>query len=201
MKKILFIACLFFTTKAHAYTVYDYSSGTFVNISSSVITASTVTANSLTVVTATITNLTTTNLFAPVNGSSACAGCYGQLISTYVINIPAAPTLVFKHIATMTVTAGDWDLAAGLLVDSNSSTTLGSAILCISRLPESSSADCLYGYNANQIAVAAGASIYPLAIPRYVSNGVGINTFYLKAQCMYSNGLPLFSGSMNARRQ
>lgn len=112
-------------------------------------------------------------------------------------------TATYQNIASITLTAGDWDLSAFFTYSSNSATitAAANAIFAISTTTASASG-ATEGLNISYVPQAAllGTSKFSDAIPSYRVSITGSTTYYLNSQATFTLGNPQFVGGIRARR-
>ena len=127
------------------------------------------------------------------DGSSAAAGYVGELISASASNV-SSPNNVATNIASITLTAGDWDLWGSTDCNNNPNIIAYlSSISTVSGVIQSSGGIYLNG----------GGSMGPVAqlAPGYTVSFSGASrTYYLVAFAAYTGTTALVNGSIFARR-
>lgn len=193
MKGLLLI--FFLTTVAYAETgrVKEISGKVLVDADAEVtgaFTASTGTVQSFMVVG------TDTNDNAPV-------GRYGENISSTSfagVNVPT--TSQYGDLASITLTAGDWDITYTVRWIGNGATWT-QANSGVSTTAGNSSAGLTFGSNAclSQHASSATAIVqFPHTVAGVRTSLSATTTYYLKYLAVYSAGQPLATGRLTARR-
>ena len=137
--------------------------------------------------------INTPSITGVTNGSSAAAGYVGELISASASNV-SSPNNVATNIASITLTAGDWDLWGSTDCNNNPNIVAYlSSISSVSGLIQSSGGIYLNG----------GGSMGPVAqlAPGYTVSFSGASrTYYLVAFAAYTGTTALVNGSIFARR-
>lgn len=135
----------------------------------------------------------------------AAAGKVGEYLSNTASEVTLTTTATLQEMTSITLTPGDWDVSgAGTFRLGAGSVVSGSASLVLSKFPTTSTADFLYGFNANDTLPPtatsyAGISIPPLRIK--VASGT-TQIMYLKCSMQWSSGgAPVLrAGYISARR-
>lgn len=112
-------------------------------------------------------------------------------------------TATYQNITSITLTAGDWDLAAFFTYSSNSATiTAASNAIFVISTTTASAAGATEGRNIAYVPQAAllGTSLFSEAISSYRVSISGSTTYYLNAQATFTLGNPQFVGGLRARR-
>lgn len=135
---------------------------------------------------------------------AAAAGNIGQELNSSVSTYTNySTTATYQNIASVTLTAGDWDVSAFFTYSSNSATitAAANAIFVISTTT-ASGAGATEGVNLAYVPQAAllGTSLFSEAISPYRVSLSGTTTYYLNSQATFTLGNPQFVGSIRARR-
>jgi hypothetical protein len=159
------------------------------------------TANSVTVSTNIIFSPTTAGLIGTTSINNASVGVVGELV---IASIPAngvalAGTTVETSIATMTLTAGDWDIT-GIGVLNQSSVATINNIIALSAFPGNTTTDQTHGDNAMFFQCPASDSC-GATIPSWRVNINTTTTYYLKIAGVYTGTTPTAYGRISARRR
>lgn len=149
---------------------------------------------------------TATGLIASgtTTNDAAAAGIIGQeinaIVSTYT---NFTTTATYENIASITLTAGDWDLSGFFTYSSNSATiTAASNAIFVISTTTASAAGATEGRNIAYVPQAAllGTSLFSDSIAPYRVSISGTTTFYLNAQATFTLGNPQYVGGLRARR-
>jgi hypothetical protein len=143
-------------------------------------------------------------MIGTATNDDAIAGNIGEeinsVVSTYT-NFTTSAT--YQNIASITLTAGDWDLSAFFTYSSNSATitAASNAIFVISTTTASASGST-EGINLSYVPQAAllGTSKFTDVISPYRVSISATTTYYLNAQATFSVGNPQYVGRIRARR-
>lgn len=176
-----------------------------VSISSQQVTISTAATftSSLTVTTSILTSTITPTIgiVGTVNGSSAPAGDFGEWISTYITGQNAGTSNQFTSIATMTLTAGDWDISAVATCLLNGATTGANGNIAISAFSNNTQTD--QTASDNQVSI-FGPTTVDNATAATISNWrrviTSATTYYCKGEMNFTIATPQWQCRMSARR-
>lgn len=155
----------------------------------------------------TITGLTAgagNNIVGVSTNNSATAGNIGEEFSSTISSYTNyTTTATYQAITSITLTAGDWDLAAFVTYSSNSATitAAANAIFVISTTTASASG-ATEGLNIIYVPQAAllGTSKFTDTVAPYRVSLSGTTTYYLNTQATFTIGNPQFVGTLRARR-
>lgn len=135
---------------------------------------------------------------------NAAAGNIGEefnsTVSTYT---NYSTTATYQNIASITLTAGDWDLSAFFTYSTNSATiTAGADAIFVISTTTASAAGATEGKNIAYIAQASllGTSHFSDAISPYRVSISSTTTYYLNTQATFTLGNPQYVGGLRARR-
>lgn len=135
---------------------------------------------------------------------AATAGDVGEEIagiqSTYT---NYTTTATYQNIASITLTAGDWDLSAfGTFYVNGSTVTTGTEIIFVVSTTTASAAGAVEGKNIHYQSTQTPAAINHTSstISPYRLSISGSTTYYLNTQATFTIGNPQFVGSLRARR-
>lgn len=224
MKKLLWL-CLFLPAIAHADlrqpgilnnsapqagAVFNVSSGTVTDLRVSTATVTTLNVSTSTITTLVVTTATITNRIGTTTNNNATLGSIGEVISASVVKSAAIAltTTVPATIATMTLTAGDWDVRGfgGFL--SGSGTTATDIRLAVSLTPNvMPAADTAAVPTANEVTIIeSGASlvgtgnVYTVQLSPIRVSLAASTTIYLATVATFSVSTLAKFGSIEARR-
>ena len=139
-------------------------------------------------------------LTGTVAGDDATAGNIGEII-TASIGIGAGPSLTSTtpaNVASISLTAGDWDVTGQVIFEFTSATQSGDSIAAISASSATLTGDMTDGYNALRLTTTTAKTAIALPEKRFIQ--VGTLTRYLVAQATFSAGTCKASGYIRARR-
>jgi hypothetical protein len=158
-----------------------------------VLTLPAVTGTVLTTTGQLIGNGTTTN-------DSASTGQVGEVVLSTVslVNYPATGT--WGDLTSISLTAGDWDIAA-ITQQTTPGTMTGETRLGISTTSGNSATGLTIGYNRLTFISATATTDSGGSIPMYRLSLASTTTVYLKYFTEYSTGTPKASGTIIARRR
>lgn len=139
---------------------------------------------------------TTTNDNAP-------AGWIGEYVSSATTVLTSyGATNTYVDIATLTLTAGDWDISANCRTSQNGATW--TQVICgVSTTGGNSGAGLVVGDNAITNTWASSATTpesVSAAIPGVRASINSTTVYYLKTRSLYSVGTPQYVGRISARR-
>jgi hypothetical protein len=142
------------------------------------------------------------NIYVSGSTDTATSGFLGEYISTfsvsYVRNAPGTDTY-FDYLS-FTLTAGDWDIAATLVLDDNGSTGT-SFVTAISTTSGNSSAGLNRSREFVRNIIPPTNELTTGVIPSLRVTPTATTVYYLKGFATYSAGTPQFAdGFMAARR-
>ncbi len=145
----------------------------------------------------------TGGILGTATNNSATAGNVGEEInsatSTYT---NYTTTATYQQVASITLTAGDWDISAfGSLSFNGATLTVGSNALFVISTTTASATGVTEGKNISYVDQnALGTSIQSTSISPYRVSISGSTTYYLNSQSTFTLGNPQFVGSIRARR-
>lgn len=185
-----------------AFTLGGTVAGGGNQINNVIIGTSTPLAGSFTTVGATglITPAETVGIKGTVNANDAQAGSVGEYFAS-LFTSTALSTGVFTDVGTVTVGAGDWDLAATLQFDGASGTSQTTAVIFIGTAAGNNATGAVVGTNYLQSSgytLITGQTV--LTLPRVRKQPTGSTTYYLKAYAVFTVSTLSVSGSLTARR-
>lgn len=153
------------------------------------------------------TNLTVgaaTNIVGTATNNSATAGNIGEEIdstlSTYT-NYTTSAT--YQRVASITLTAGDWDIRGFGSFSANTATiTLAANAIFLISTTTASASGATEGKNIAYIPQNAliGTSIESISVPSYRVSIASTTTYYLNSQATFTIGNPQVVGGLSARR-
>lgn len=154
-----------------------------------------------------VTNVNGTNIRGTTSNNAASTGFVGELVtaiqSTYV---NANSTNVWVEIASITITAGDWDLASGITFSTNTGTSVSVIEIAITTTSlagtsnSAASAGATFAYDNIEYDGPAPSNNIPFAIPKKTASISGSTTYRLSARVTYTGGQPRWAGNLIARR-
>jgi hypothetical protein len=129
--------------------------------------------------------------------NNATAGNLGEYLES-VVGFTAYPaTTVYGDLASISLTAGDWDVSALINQRGNTPTNL---TFGISTTSGNSTTGLTDGSNKLGITSASSSSDNSGSIPNYRLSLSATTTVYLKVQATYASGSPTAAGRISARR-
>jgi len=154
-----------------------------------------------TINTATISTATISNLKGVTDGSSACAGCIGQYVSSTIGSSSVGTNSTYTNVTSISLTAGDWDVT-GLVQYYGNGATWTEADTVISLYSGNTTTDHTPGVNLFYATRTFGTNEYfGVSIPVYRISLSNTSTVYLKSYVAYSAGTPQYGGArLSARR-
>lgn len=132
---------------------------------------------------------------------SAAAGSVGEYKESVATSTAAASTTVWKDLASISLTAGDWDVSALASVTPNSG-SLANAFIGIGTVTGNDATGVVTGDTRAEISCSfTGASLWQSAsIPPKRVSLAGSATYYLKIYAAFGGATPNFVGRISARR-
>jgi hypothetical protein len=153
---------------------------------------------------ANITFGTTNSIVGTATNNSAVAGNIGEefnsTVSTYT---NYTTTATYQNIASITLTAGDWDITAQGTLSSNGATiTAASDAIFVISTTTASASGATEGKNIAYVPQAAllGTSHESISVAPYRVSLSGSTTYYFNTQATFTLGNPQFTGTIRARR-
>jgi len=129
----------------------------------------------------------------------ATTGNVGEYIESVVANVNQASSGTFGDLASISLTAGDWDITALIYPHGGSNYTVWQ--IGISTTSGNSTAGLVLGSNRMVIDATIGTSIEQcLAIPNYHLKLTTTTTVYLKSSVTWTTGTAQGDGRLSARR-
>lgn len=132
---------------------------------------------------------------------SAGAGYMGEFadntVSTYT-NV--GTTLEFANITSISLTAGDWDVAGQVEFAVNGATSVGEVTMAISTSSGNTTTDHVAGKNVLKQRPPVTGANSGIAIGRHRVSLSATTTVYLKGMTSYTAGNPQYVGTITARR-
>lgn len=168
-------------------------------------------ADPLTLSSATITNLTVSSgsipssaITATATSDSASVGKLGEVISaTTTGDSSAAATTAYDDLLSIPLTAGDWDVSAGVYY-SRETATWTNVDLGVSSTSGNSSTGLSSGVNlirSQFVSSSTTPEVVTLVLPSFRVSIASPTTYYLKRRVNYSAGTPISRGGrIYARR-
>jgi len=157
-----------------------------------------------------IANPTFTGLVTPgANGikgvaaaSNAPAGSVGEYISATATAQNAAASGNFFPIASVSLTAGDWDVWGSVIggAAGNGITQVGAAVSTAAGSGGLTGGDWNFGDGFGYIYCPSGSSGFPVQSGVSRVSLAATTTVYVNGYCTYTTGTPTFSGKIQARR-
>lgn len=141
-------------------------------------------------------------ILGTTTNDDASAGYIGEYIEDTQTSVQnAASSGSYLELCSITLTAGDWDIAAAGTLAANSASTID-MFMAVSTTTASSSGttisyDLIYGDGTG---VSGTANNVSMAMPRKRVSISGSTTYYLNVRIDHSSGTPQWRGSMSARR-
>jgi hypothetical protein len=179
-----------FMLTAGAYTV----TGTWTNVTLVTPTLGAASATSLTFT-------STSGIIGTTTNNNAATGSVGEIISSAVTSVSAATSTQYADIASIALTAGDWDVSALFVLVQNGGTLTGVATVFLGQVSGNNTTGLALGDNCvNFIPPNASNSQSASAIPSWRLSLSGSVTIYLKGQAAYTVATPLWNGRISARR-
>lgn len=142
-------------------------------------------------------------IFGVTDATVAVAGQLGEVIENKISGATnAAATTAYLALASVSLTAGDWDIAALAELSSNGATfATANADLCVGTT-SASNAGTTIGYDRSRIPslILGATGIESGTIARKVLQITSTTTVYLNVVATYTLGTPQWTGSLSARR-
>jgi hypothetical protein len=147
---------------------------------------------------------TTNSIVGTATNNNAVAGNIGEEVNSVVSTYTNyTTTATYQNIASITLSAGDWDLSAFGTFNSNGATiTAASDAIFVISTTTASASGATEGRNISYMPQAAllGTSHESTAIPSYRVSLSGSTTYYLNTQATFTIGNPQYTGGLRARR-
>jgi hypothetical protein len=133
---------------------------------------------------------------------NAAAGYIGEYPTVGIgTDVAAAATTVWGNVATITLSAGDWDVTGIAGTNAIGVTVTGPTRVALSLFSGNTTTDHVSGDNVIGFSPSTNATDYRgNSIPNWRVSVTGATTVYLKALFTYSAGSPTWSGRISARR-
>lgn len=146
--------------------------------------------------------LSTTQLVGTgtTTNDSASTGYVGEVVLSTVSLVNYPTTATWGDLTSISLTAGDWDIAA-ITQQTTPGTMTGETRLGISVTSGNSTTGLTIGYNRLTFANATATADSGSSIPMYRLSLASTTTVYLKYYAEYSSGTPKASGTIIARRR
>ena len=147
---------------------------------------------------------TTNSIVGTTGTETATAGNIGEVFSSTVSTYTNyTTTATYQNIASITLTAGDWDISAQGTFSSNGATiTAASDAIFVISTTTASAAGATEGKNIAYVPQAAllGTSHESITIAPFDVHPSTSTTYYYNTQAAFSIGNPQFVGTIRARR-
>lgn len=139
-----------------------------------------------------------------VTNDNAAAGYVGEYVESSVGATNIATSSVYFDIASITLTAGDWDISAIANFARNAATFTSTAFeMGIGTASGNNSAGTLTGRNLTILSGVAPTTFnhYSTSVPTWRVSITSTTTYYLKGYCsVFTAGSPQSYGRISARR-
>lgn len=153
----------------------------------------------------TITSATVRNLKDGRTTGSACDGCIGEYVSANWTAATTAASGVWYDAASISLTAGDWDVTALAYSGRAASSTMSDMEVGISTTSGNSNSGLTLGDNRSIVTIAvadigSGSTQCHASVPAYRMSFSSTTTVYAKHRHTYSGSGPNTQGRISARR-
>lgn len=137
----------------------------------------------------------------PTNDDAAI-GNVGEFVRAYAAAVAQVSTGSWVNIASIALTAGDWDVSGVVEMAVNGAALTGVPIVngAVSQFSGNTVTDHVEGDNWARQSFSNSAYVGSISIPAWRVSVAGSTTVYLKAETNYSSGTPQYSGRISARR-
>ena len=133
-------------------------------------------------------------------GNNATAGSYGEYVSSVAASVPPGASGVYINIASVSLTAGDWDVS-GHGVFTSATTGTGSNNLALSLFSGNTTTDQVVGDNQAYLPTNSTGFSLGGSIPAWRVSVNSTTIVYLKGALIYSVvGPAVWYGRISARR-
>jgi hypothetical protein len=139
-------------------------------------------------------------LTGTVTNDSAAAGKVGEVMrNTLGVGTNLVTTAVYQNVASLNLTAGDWDVTGVVTFALNGATVTNGAI-ALSAYSANTVTDHVYGDNVADIPPPTATTASTGCLANWRVSLAAPATIYLKASGTYSAGNPQIGGRISARR-
>lgn len=187
MKRILWAGLFFFLASSAKADLHGPSGGLTNNSSISSGTITTFNASSATI----------THILGTTTNDNATIGSYGEYFSSSpAASVTGGSSNVFVNIATVTLTAGDWDISG--VGSESAGTTVTLISIALSQFSGNTLTDQVLGDNQVNLVIVGGGS--SLTLPGWRQSLSATTIIYLKGLVTDTGGSPVWGGRISARR-
>lgn len=130
--------------------------------------------------------------------NNALTGNYSEYISSYGAGTVSATTGVYGNVASIPLTAGDWDVSGVCGVEAVALVTR--SICVVSLFSGNTTSDHVNGDNAVDSVLPSASSNGFASIPAWRVSTAGSTTVYLKVRNTFTGSTPLNDGRISVRR-
>lgn len=157
--------------------------------------------SSITVGGITVSSLTVNRFYGDTSGTAACTGCVGEVISSTTLSGPVTTSAQFGDIASITLTAGSWEIT-GIAVYLRNGATWNDTALGISPFSGNNNSGLTYASTYVDYIFTSGTNptFVTMVLPAVMINTSSSNTYYLKSYVEYSAATPNVIGRITAKR-
>ena len=142
------------------------------------------------------------SLKGTTTNDSASTGDIGEAVeSTVSAFTNVGTTNQFADITSISLTAGDWDVAGQVEFAVNTGVSMGEVAIAISTFSANTTTDHVAGKNVLKQRPAVTGANSGVSIGRYRIPLTATTTVYLKGLTTYSSGNPQYIGTITARRE
>lgn len=131
---------------------------------------------------------------------AALAGMPGEYVESVASLVSAPATTTYGDLASISLTAGDWDISAMIVASPNTGTSMTGVFGGIGTASGNNGAGLTTGDTYGGAAPPTAQYSPTITIPAKRVSISATTTYYLKMLMGYSGGTPQFSGRISARR-
>jgi hypothetical protein len=143
---------------------------------------------------------TTTGIVGTTTNDSAASGKVGEYISASATNVSTSASATYTNIASVSLTAGDWDVSGVCDNYANTATVSGISAMALSAFSGNTTTDHVNGDNQIFIVAPAAGNDTSGCIPTWRVSLASTTTIYVKGYATYSAGQAKLFGRISARR-
>jgi hypothetical protein len=166
------------------------------------VTGTLLTNTSLTT-TSTLASITTTggvDIIGTNTNDAAATGYIGEYVSSTGTNVNATGSGNYFDVASITLTAGDWDVVALGQLTIAGATMAGACLFAIGTVSGNSATGVVAGDTSLEFLQPTGSTNSGASIPMKRYSLASTTTLYFKGYATYSAGTPQATGRISARR-
>jgi hypothetical protein len=146
------------------------------------------------------TTTSTQGIIGTITNDNAAAGNVGETMRSYAAAINLVTSDAYVDVASISLTAGDWDITAVVAMYGNGATTFTATRYGISSTSGNSATGLSEGDNQGISPVTSNTADHTFTIPNYRVSLSGTTTYYLKLRGTFTGTVPQSAGRISARR-